>query len=106
MNLAEHIGGGDDLNTPTCALSVYFEGIVGALLQFTDRQNNEANCRTSAYEALSTLIGNAAMVSVVHHETLCCSSSADIRISRTALHLSNKSLLRYLIALKPQLLCR
>ena len=63
MNLAEHIGGGDDLNTPTCPLSLYFEGIVGALLQFTDRQNNEANCRTSAYEALSTLVGNAAMVS-------------------------------------------
>ncbi|CAO3657774.1 unnamed protein product [Umbelopsis ramanniana] len=61
MNLAEHIGGGDDLNTPTCPLSMYFEGIVGALLQFTDRQNNEANCRTSAYEALSTLVGNAAM---------------------------------------------
>jgi importin subunit beta-1 len=62
MNVAEHIGGGDDLNTSTCALSIYFEGIVGALIQFTDRQNNEANCRTSAYEALSTLIGNAALV--------------------------------------------
>ncbi|CAO3677794.1 unnamed protein product [Umbelopsis vinacea] len=61
MNVAEHIGGGDDLNTSTCALSIYFEGIVGALIQFTDRQNNEANCRTSAYEALSTLIGNAAL---------------------------------------------
>lgn len=55
MNLAERMGPslGDHLGSSQ--LSPYFEGIITALLQFTDRPDNEANCRTSAYEAISTL---------------------------------------------------
>jgi importin subunit beta-1 len=55
MNLAEQLGPsiGDDV--PTSPLSIFFEGIITALLQFTERSNNEANCRTSAYEAISSL---------------------------------------------------
>lgn len=55
MNLAEQLGPvlGDE--APTSPLSLYFDGIITALLQFTERADNEANCRTSAYEAISTL---------------------------------------------------
>lgn len=53
MNLAEQLGQGE--GAVTSPLSVFFEGIITALLQFTERANNEANCRTSAYEAISTL---------------------------------------------------
>ncbi|CAO3618140.1 unnamed protein product [Mucor fragilis] len=53
MNLAEQLGPGE--GAVTSPLSVFFEGIITALLQFTERANNEANCRTSAYEAISTL---------------------------------------------------
>jgi importin subunit beta-1 len=37
-------------------MSAYFEGIITALLQFTEKSDNEANSRTSAYEAVSSLI--------------------------------------------------
>ncbi|KAI8646872.1 armadillo-type protein [Parasitella parasitica] len=53
MNLAEQLRQED--GAPTSPLSVFFEGIITALLQFTEGGNNEANCRTSAYEAMSTL---------------------------------------------------
>lgn len=52
MNLAEQLGSDQSDTSP---LSPFFEGIIAALLQFTDRSDNEANCRTSAYEAISTL---------------------------------------------------
>ncbi|KAG0793841.1 hypothetical protein G6F62_008345 [Rhizopus arrhizus] len=55
MNLAEQLGPVPGDEAPTSPLSVFFEGIITALLQFTDRADNEANCRTSAYEAISTL---------------------------------------------------
>ncbi|ORZ20333.1 armadillo-type protein [Absidia repens] len=56
MNLAEQLGPIPGSGEATNPLSPYFEGIVTALLQFTERSNNEANCRTSAYEAVSSLI--------------------------------------------------
>lgn len=56
MNLAEQLGPIPGNEEPTCVLSPYFEGIVTSLLQFTERNDNEANCRTSAYEAVSSLI--------------------------------------------------
>ncbi|KAI8092520.1 armadillo-type protein [Halteromyces radiatus] len=56
MNLAEQLGNSPGLEEPTSVMSAYFEGIVTALLQFTERSDNEANCRTSAYEAVSSLI--------------------------------------------------
>ncbi|KAI7893468.1 armadillo-type protein [Mucor mucedo] len=55
MNLAEQLGPSPGDEAPTSPLSMFFEGIITALLQFTERSNNEANCRTSAYEAISTL---------------------------------------------------
>ncbi|GAA5804019.1 armadillo-type protein [Helicostylum pulchrum] len=55
MNLAEQLGPTPGDEAPTSTLSVFFEGIITALLQFTERSNNESNCRTSAYEAISTL---------------------------------------------------
>lgn len=55
MNLAEQLGPAPGDEAPTSPLSIFFEGIITALLQFTERSNNEANCRTSAYEAISTL---------------------------------------------------
>lgn len=56
MNLAEQLGPSPDSGEATSPVSPYFEGIVSALLQFTKRGDNEANCRTSAYEAVSSLI--------------------------------------------------
>ncbi|KAI9277599.1 armadillo-type protein [Sporodiniella umbellata] len=55
MNLAEQLGPSIGDEAPHSPLSPFFEGIITALLQFTDRTDNEANCRTSAYEAISTL---------------------------------------------------
>ncbi|KAI7907779.1 armadillo-type protein [Cokeromyces recurvatus] len=55
MSLAEQLGPAIGEEAPTSALSIFFEGIITALLQFTERSNNEANCRTSAYEAISAL---------------------------------------------------
>ncbi|KAG2226727.1 hypothetical protein INT45_001074, partial [Circinella minor] len=56
MNLAEQLGPAIGEEAPTSALSMYFEGISTALLQFADRSDNESNCRTSAYEAISSLV--------------------------------------------------
>ncbi|KAJ8657351.1 hypothetical protein O0I10_006904 [Lichtheimia ornata] len=56
MNLAEQLGPMLGEEMPSSTLSMYFEGIVTALLQFTERADNEANCRTSAYEAISSLV--------------------------------------------------
>ncbi|KAK9764087.1 karyopherin Kap95 [Basidiobolus ranarum] len=54
MNLSEQLGG--DLDAETYPLSPYFEGIITALMRITDTSNNEANARTSAYEAISTFV--------------------------------------------------
>jgi importin subunit beta-1 len=56
MNLAEQLAPLPSFRNPTSTMSIYFEGIATSLLQFTDNNCNEANCRTSAYEALSAFI--------------------------------------------------
>ncbi|CAO3703275.1 unnamed protein product [Rhizopus stolonifer] len=55
LNLAEQLGPVIGDEAPHSPLSPFFDGIVTALLQFTDRSDNESNCRTSAYEAISAL---------------------------------------------------
>lgn len=57
-NLAENIevGAGEQ----TSALSPYFEGLIRALLQTTERPDAEGNLLTSAYEAINVLIHTAA----------------------------------------------
>lgn len=64
MNLAEQLGPMLGEEMPSSTLSMYFEGIITALLQFTERADNEANCRTSAYEAISSLVMFSANVSM------------------------------------------
>ncbi|ORY97378.1 armadillo-type protein [Syncephalastrum racemosum] len=56
MNLAERLGPAVGEEAPTSPLSPYSDGMIEALMQFTDRSDNEANCRTSAYEAISSII--------------------------------------------------
>ncbi|OZJ04304.1 hypothetical protein BZG36_03160 [Bifiguratus adelaidae] len=60
MNLALSFGAMEGTEMDTSYLSMYFEGILTALMQFTQNADNEANARTSAYEAISTLAANAA----------------------------------------------
>ncbi|GAA5883022.1 hypothetical protein JCM1840_004096 [Sporobolomyces johnsonii] len=56
MNLAEQLG---DSGAETSPLSNYYDGLVSALLRLAEKGTNEANSRTSAYEALSTLVTHA-----------------------------------------------
>ncbi|WFC98298.1 karyopherin Kap95 [Malassezia yamatoensis] len=63
MNLTEHKGilsRFDDPDPQTTALSPYFETIATQLIQVTQQSNNESNSRTSAYEALASLVANSA----------------------------------------------
>lgn len=63
MNLAEHKGmlaNVEEVDPPTTPLSPYFETIVTQLMHATDRPNNESNSRTSAYEALASMVANCA----------------------------------------------
>ncbi|WFD36169.1 karyopherin Kap95 [Malassezia cuniculi] len=63
MNLAEHKGilaSLDSADPPTTPMSPYFETIATALMAATDRTTNESNSRTSAYEALASLVANSA----------------------------------------------
>lgn len=53
MNLAEQLG---DPTKPTSVLSRFYEGIANALLTFSDGVADDPTSRTSAYEALGTLI--------------------------------------------------
>ncbi|KAK4052277.1 karyopherin Kap95 [Microbotryomycetes sp. JL221] len=56
MNLAEQLA---EAEAETSVLSPYYDGIVQALLRLAQRDTNESNARTSAYEALSTLAAHA-----------------------------------------------
>ncbi|KAK9709325.1 karyopherin Kap95, partial [Basidiobolus ranarum] len=58
MTLSEQLG--EDPDADTYALSPYCEGIISSLMRITDTSNNEANARTSAYEAISTLVTTSA----------------------------------------------
>jgi len=61
MNLAEQMG--EDSDFETFPLSPYFEIIVQALLQTTDRSDgDESNLRTAAYETLSSIVQNSSEV--------------------------------------------
>jgi len=60
MNLAEQIGG-DGLENQTSLMSPYYESVISALMRITESAANENNSRTSAYEALSTLVSQAAI---------------------------------------------
>ncbi|KAI5475715.1 hypothetical protein MNV49_001008 [Pseudohyphozyma bogoriensis] len=57
MNLAEQLG---DAEADTTALSPYYDGVITALVRLAEKSTNESNSRTSAYEALSTLVTHAA----------------------------------------------
>ncbi|KAI9276538.1 armadillo-type protein [Sporodiniella umbellata] len=56
INLASQLGPPLGTSATTSALSRFFEDIVFTLLQFTERADDVANCRTSAYEAVSTFV--------------------------------------------------
>ncbi|KAL5520367.1 hypothetical protein ACEPAG_9591 [Sanghuangporus baumii] len=67
MNLAEQLGTYyDDDGVPILPspLAPYYEGIVDALLKVTEGTGNEANFRTSAYEALSSYVTHAGPESI------------------------------------------
>ncbi|KAG0197142.1 karyopherin beta [Mortierella sp. GBA30] len=60
MHLAEQLEGEQGPDSPSCQMSPYFEGIVTALMNITERSTNEAFSRTSAYEAISYMINFSA----------------------------------------------
>lgn len=55
-------------------MSPYFETIIKALLQVSSRSNNDANCRTSAYECIASLFQTASVdcYSVIYNATQVC----------------------------------
>ncbi|KDN53633.1 putative karyopherin beta-1 subunit [Tilletiaria anomala UBC 951] len=76
MNLCEQMGGpaqpiaeNVDL-APTSPISPFYEAIISNLLQATQRDGNESNSRTSAYEALATAANNAAKDCLPHVSNL------------------------------------
>lgn len=69
MNLAEQLGAQDQAETT--AMSPFYDGIIDALLRTANRESNEANSRTSCYEALSTLSTYAANDSLPAISKLC-----------------------------------
>jgi importin subunit beta-1 len=77
MNLSDQLGNmNEDENLPapptTGPLSPYYSGVVEALLKITETSSNEANYRTSAYEAVTSFITNAPpdVISVVQNTSL------------------------------------
>ncbi|KAF9971460.1 karyopherin beta [Actinomortierella ambigua] len=60
MNLAEQLEGEDGSDSPTSALSPYFEGIITALMIKAGQNSNEAYSGTSAYECISMLVQHSA----------------------------------------------
>ena len=58
MNLSEQLGqSGEGV---TAKMSPFYEPLIGALLRVTEVAPNENNARTSAYEALSTMVAHSA----------------------------------------------
>jgi importin subunit beta-1 len=55
MNLTEQLNR-DGPSQQVAPMSLYYEALVPALLQAASRSDNENSCRTSAYEALSTMV--------------------------------------------------
>ncbi|CAG8581119.1 5197_t:CDS:10, partial [Scutellospora calospora] len=60
MSLSDQFGS-KETSQPTYHLSAYFEGVITALLETTERSTNESNSRTSAYECISILVQGAAL---------------------------------------------
>ncbi|CAG8581787.1 354_t:CDS:10, partial [Dentiscutata heterogama] len=60
MSLSDQFGSKETPQS-TYHLSAYFEGIITALLETTERSTNESNSRTSAYECISILVQGAAL---------------------------------------------
>lgn len=54
MNLAEQLGSAD--GSATSNMSKYYEPCITSLLRIAEQPTNEGNSRTSAYEALSTMV--------------------------------------------------
>lgn len=54
MNLAEQLGSAE--GEPTSRMSVFYEPCISSLLRVAEQPANESNARTSAYEALSTMV--------------------------------------------------
>jgi len=69
MNLVEQVGSQDPIDTSP--MSPYYEGIVEGLLRTANRETNEANSRTSCYEALSTLSSYSANDTLPAISKLC-----------------------------------
>ncbi|EMR11011.1 hypothetical protein PNEG_00611 [Pneumocystis murina B123] len=62
MNLSEQLDGCSyGSKQQTSIMSPYFENIVSSLLGVTERTINENNSRTSAYEALSTIVTHSSL---------------------------------------------
>ncbi|KAF8841836.1 ARM repeat-containing protein [Paxillus ammoniavirescens] len=61
MNLADQLGylEEESESSQTGHLSPYYEGVVNALLRVTETTSNEANFRTSAYEAITSYVTHA-----------------------------------------------
>ncbi|KIM58066.1 hypothetical protein SCLCIDRAFT_1218905 [Scleroderma citrinum Foug A] len=61
MNLADQLEYLEDEAEPsqTNHLSPYYEGVINALLRVTETASNEANFRTSAYEAITSYVTHA-----------------------------------------------
>ncbi|KAF9580070.1 karyopherin beta [Lunasporangiospora selenospora] len=60
MNLADQLEGEQGPDSQSSLMSPYFDVIITALLQITDRNSNELFSRTSAYEAISVLVSRSA----------------------------------------------
>ncbi|CAG8604106.1 16120_t:CDS:10 [Acaulospora morrowiae] len=60
MSLSDQFGS-KEISQSAYHLSPYFEGIITALLETTERSTNESNSRTSSYECISILVQGAAL---------------------------------------------
>ena len=85
MNLSEQLN--PIPHTSTSSLSPFYEVLLSTLMQTSNRMDNEHSARTSAYEALSSLIIYAP--NDVLHFVMGCSSACDVRM-RQSLEFQNQ----------------
>lgn len=57
MNLSEQLGSTED--STTCKMAPYYERCIASLMRVAEAPTNESNARTSAYEALSTMVAHS-----------------------------------------------
>ncbi|CAI2165648.1 6370_t:CDS:10 [Funneliformis geosporum] len=79
MSLSDQFGSRES-SLPTYALSPFYEGIISALMETTERSTNESNSRTSAYECISTLVQGAALLTVTILDRLDATIQATTQI--------------------------